>query len=281
MEQTKKPTLTKADVENMKRDMYGRNKNTPTTTPQASDNSADAGGHVDLEALKQQLASQTAASEAADTTVPTPQKPAGAQPSATERLYAGKYKDIQELEDGYKNLESKLGQKSDAERIGEEMLKYSGRTPEQLKADIESAILEQQTPPTSTREPEQQSVQPQDPKLAAIESELRAIKANNLLRQLQEEKASLFAKYPEAKKYDGTLDDLWKNVDIKNSIEEIYEKRFKSADVAKAEIQVEQNKNTFQVESAVGKAEAVVGEIQPGDLTLDQLRQVLPRAEKN
>ena len=50
-----------------------------------------------------------------------------------ERLYAGKYKSAEELEIAYKNVESKVGQKSYAETIGQKVVEVTGYTIKDLE----------------------------------------------------------------------------------------------------------------------------------------------------
>ena len=84
--------------------MEKENKNNPSETPQAANN-VDAGGQANVEALKAQIASQTAPSEATETPAPEQTKPEGPKGEATPKKYAGKFENETALEEGYVNLD--------------------------------------------------------------------------------------------------------------------------------------------------------------------------------
>lgn len=254
-------------------------KNNPAETPQAS-GSADAGGQVDLETLKAQIASQTTAPEATETPVPEQTTPTETATQAESKKYAGKFTDPNALEEGYINLEKKLGQKSDLERIGEKLYKYSGRELQQLEAELDIAL---QTPGSPTVSPQVDTPQaPTDQKVALLERELLALKTKELLREMNEQKQSLFQEFPNAKNVEKTLEDVWKNIDTKKSLREIYVERFGSLEEAKQAEQETKGKENFRVESSVGKeGGALLEDVSPEKLTLEQLRQVLPKANNN
>jgi hypothetical protein len=58
------------------------------------------------------------------------------QPGASEgtKVYAGKYKSVEDLEHAYSNAESKLGQKSYAETLGSKVLELTGSSVEDLQS---------------------------------------------------------------------------------------------------------------------------------------------------
>jgi hypothetical protein len=251
------------------------NKNNPSETPQA-DGDVNAGGQVDLEALKAQIASQNTAEVAASQTVPEQTTPTETAPQAEAKKYAGKFTDPNALEEGYVNLEKKLGQKSDLERIGEKLFKYSGRELNQLEAELDIAL---QTPGSPTASPQVASPQaPPDQELAVLKSEVQAMKVKELTREMSEQKEALLKEHPEAARYASTIEDLWKNVDVKKSFKEIYESRFKSSEDANQAQQDDKDKANFRVESSVGKQAGGFEAVNPENLTLEQLKQVLPRA---
>lgn len=53
---------------------------------------------------------------------------------SAEKVYAGKFKSVDELEKSYKGLETKIGKKSYSEQIGEQVLSATGYTVEQLES---------------------------------------------------------------------------------------------------------------------------------------------------
>jgi hypothetical protein len=57
-----------------------------------------------------------------------------AEPTAEERMYAGKYKSIEELEKGFKALESKLGQPNEYEKKYNELLKQQQEQADRMRA---------------------------------------------------------------------------------------------------------------------------------------------------
>lgn len=69
----------------------------------------------------------------AETRVESPQV-SDAQPTEAEKVYAGKYKSVDELEKAHKGLESKIGKKTYSEQIGEQVLSATGYTVDQLQA---------------------------------------------------------------------------------------------------------------------------------------------------
>jgi len=272
------PEMTKEGNESFLRSQHGQEKNNQGGTPQADGSNVDAGGQVDLAALKAQIAGQTSSADATAKNEPTQNDQSNIITAATEKMLAGKFKDVSALEESYVNLEKKLGQKSDLEKVGEKLLQYSGRDVDQLKADLELAI--EQTAPTRLTSEQETTVQnTSDPRVEKLEKQLQAIQVQNLLGQLDREKAELFSKFPESKKYEGTLTDLWKNVDTKESLESIYEKRFKPTEQAIATTVIEKSKDSFQAESSVGKITGGIEAIDTNKLTLSQLAQILPRRE--
>lgn len=56
-----------------------------------------------------------------------------AEPTAEERMYAGKYKSIEELEKGFKALESKLGQPNEYEKKYNDLLKQQQENAERIR----------------------------------------------------------------------------------------------------------------------------------------------------
>lgn len=251
-------------------------KNNPSETPQADANdNVDAGGQADLEALKAQIAGQNPPSEATEKSEPKQPKPEEPKGEATPKKYAGKFESEAALEEGYVNLEKKLGQKSDYERIGEKLHKFSGQELAQLEADLDVASAQA----NQTAQSQGDTPKAPDPKIEKLEKEITAMKAEGLMRKLNEEKAALFEEHPEAKKYEGTLDDLWKNVDTKKSLSEIYKERFAPAEEAIASKNQDESKEGFSVESSVGKEAGNVGDVDISKLTTEQLRDILPKAD--
>lgn len=257
--------------------MEKENKNNPSETPQADATNVDAGGQANLEALKAQIANQDTTSAATETTVPEQTQPEETKAEATAKKYAGKFESDTALEEGYVHLEKKIGQKSDYERIGEKLHKYSGQELAQLEAELDLASKTA----TPTAQFQDSTPQSHDPELEQLKKDMAAVKAEGLMRKLSEEKAALFAEIPESKKYEGTLDDLWKNVDTKKSLKEIYESRFASAEEAIKSNSEDKSKEGFSVESSVGKEAGSVNELDPSKLTVEQLRDVLPKADNS
>jgi hypothetical protein len=252
-------------------------KNNPSETPQADATNVDAGGQDDLAALKAQIAGQTTTSEAEETTVPNRLPPEETKAEATAKKYAGKFEDEAALEEGYVNLEKKLGQKSDYERIGEKLHKYSGQELAQLEAELDKAS----EAVSQSAQSQGNTPQAPDPELEKLKQEVTAMKGESLMRKLQEEKAALFAEHPEAKKYETTLDDLWKNVDTKKSLDQIYKDRFAAAEEALKSASDDKSKEGFSVESSVGKETGALDDIDVNKLTVDQLRDILPKADND
>jgi len=252
--------------------MEETNKNNPSETPQ-TDNNVDAGGQANLEALKAQIANQDSTPEATGTTVPKQTQPEEPKGEATPKKYAGKFESETALEEGYVNLEKKLGQKSDYERLGEKLHKYSGQDLAQLEAELDLASK------TATPAVQSQGDTPKtpDPEMEKLKKEMAAVKSESLMRKLSEEKATLFSELPEAKKYEGTLDDLWKNVDTKKTLKEIYTERFAPAEEAIKSESQDKSKEGFSVESSVGKQSGSIDELDLSKLTLEQLKDVLPK----
>ena len=255
--------------------MEETNKNNPSDTPQA-DNNVDAGGQANLEALKAQIANQDTTSAATETTVPEQSQPEEPKAEATAKKYAGKFENETALEEGYVNLEKKLGQKSDYERLGEKLHKYSGQELAQLETELDEAS--KKVAPTA--QPQADTPKTPDPEMEKLKTEMKAVKSESLMRKLSEEKATLFAEIPEAEKYANTLEDLWKNVDTKKTLKEIYTERFASAEEAVKSISEDKSKEGFSVESTVGKQTGSLDEIDISKLTTEQLRDVLPKVDK-
>ena len=255
--------------------MEETNKNNPSETPQ-TDNNVDAGGQANIEALKAQIANPDATSAATETPAPTQAQPEEPKGEATPKKYAGKFENETALEEGYVNLEKKLGQKSDYERLGEKLHKYSGQELAQLETELDEAS--KKVAPTA--QPQADTPKTPDPEMEKLKTEMKAVKSESLMRKLSEEKATLFAEIPEAKKYEGTLDDLWKNVDTKKTLKEIYTERFASAEEAVKSISEDKSKEGFSVESTVGKQTGSLDEIDISKLTTEQLRDVLPKVDK-
>jgi len=253
--------------------MEKENKNNPSEVPQADATNVDAGGETNLEALKAQIASQTATPEATGEVAPKPTQPEEPKVEATTKKYAGKFESDVALEEGYVNLEKKLGQKSDYERLGEKLHKYSGQELAQLEAELDLASKNV----TPTEQSQDNTTHTPDPEVEKLKMELRAIKAESLMRKLSDEKAALFMENPEAKKYENTLEDLWKNVDTKKTLKEIYADRFASAEEALKSISEDKSKEGFTVESSVGKEIGSLDELDVSKLTAAQLKDVLPK----
>lgn len=252
--------------------MEKENKNNPSETPQ-TDGDVNAGGQANSEALKAQIASQIANPEATGQTVPKQAQPVEPKVAATTRKYAGKFESDAALEEGYVNLEKKLGQKSDYERLGEKLHKYSGQELAQLEAELD--LASKAAAPVET--PQENPLNSLDPEIERLKKEVNAMKAESLMRKLADEKAELFKEIPEAKKYEGTLDDLWKNVDTKKTLKEIYADRFAAAEEAIKSISQDKSKEGFTVESSVGKEAGLTDELDPSKLTAAQLRDILPK----
>jgi len=254
--------------------MEKENKNNPAETPQ-TDNNVDAGGQVNIEALKAQIADQNAAPEATEVTAPEPTPPTETKAEATAKKYAGKFESDEALEEGYVNLEKKLGQKSDYERIGEKLHKYSGQELAQLEAELD--IASKTAAPTAQTQVDTPTTP--DPELEKLKQDMAAVKSESLMRKLNDEKAALFQEIPEAAKYEGTLDDLWKNVDTKKSLKEIYQARFAAAEEAIKGETEDKSKEGFTVESTVGKEAGSVDDLDPSKLTTEQFRDILPKTK--
>lgn len=248
------------------------NKNNPSETPQ-TDGDVNAGGQANLEALKAQIASQNAIPEATGQTAPVQTRPEEPKVEATTKKYAGKFESDVALEEGYVNLERKLGQKSDYERLGEKLHKYSGQELAQLEAELDIASKSV----TPVEQSQVNTTQTPDPEVEKLKREVSAMKAESLMRKLSDEKAALFTEIPEAKKYENTLDDLWKNVDTKKTLKEIYADRFAAAEEAVKSISEDKSKEGFTVESSVGKEAGSLGEVDTSKLTASQLKDILPR----
>jgi hypothetical protein len=247
------------------------NKNNPTETPQA-DNNVDAGGQADIEALKAQIAGQNAPSDATETPAPEQSPPTDKKEAATSEKLAGKFEDATALEEGYVNLEKKIGQKTDYERIGEKLHKYSGQELAQLEAELDVASSKIQSPQTTSDTP-----QPPDPEVAKLKTDMAVLKAQNLEQKLASEREALFQEVPEAAKYADTLSDLWKNVDTKKSLKEIYNDRFKPTEEAVKSDAQDKSKEGFTVESTVGKETGSVEDLDTSKLTVEQWREILPK----
>jgi len=248
------------------------NKNNPSETPQ-TDGDVNAGGQANSEALKAQIASQNTIPAATGQTVPKQTQPEEPKVAATTKKYAGKFESDAALEEGYVHLEKKLGQKSEYERLGEKLHKYSGQDLAQLEAELDLAS-KSVTPVAQSQDNTPLST---DPKIEKLEREISQMKAESLMRKLSDEKAALFSEIPDAKKYEGTLDDLWKNVDTKKAYKEIYADRFASADEALKSISQDKSKEGFTVESSVGNEAAPLGEVDTSKLTASQLKDILPK----
>ena len=255
--------------------MEKENKNNPNETPQADATNVDAGGQANMEALKAQIANQNATPEATGTPVPEQTPPEEPKAEATAKKYAGKFEDADAMEKGYENLEKKIGQKSDYERLGEKLHKYSGQELVQLETELDNAS--KTVAPTA--QPQGDTPQTPDPQIAKLENEMKLVKSESLMRKLSEEKAALFAETPEAKKYEGTIDDLWKNVDTKKTVREIYTERFAQAEEAIKSESDDKSKEGFSVESSIGKQAGSVDDLDLSKLTVEQLRDVLPKVE--
>lgn len=85
-----------------------------------------------------QVDTQTSAPESVDGGSPEP-----AEGNASETLLAGKFKDPGELEKGYKELESKLGELGQKASVADLIQEKYGLTPEQLRAQVEQLELQQ------------------------------------------------------------------------------------------------------------------------------------------
>lgn len=74
----------------------------------------------------------------------------------TEKVYAGKFKSVDDLEKSYKEVETKIGKKTYSEQIGEQVLAATGYTVDQLQnagytpAQIASALMSQDQAPQQT-----------------------------------------------------------------------------------------------------------------------------------
>lgn len=279
MEKDVGPTLTQEQVADQLRQSKGnQSKNNPGNTPQAdADNGANAGGQVDLKALKDKIANPDTPSNTVETRVPDPDNPTKTDQPVEDKLLAGKFKTQEDLEEGYNNLESKLGQKANAEKLGEMLVQYSGRDIEELTTDLQEAIKTNQAPTRQETNTEQPHVDTQ--KLSEVEKKVKALEASQLQAQFDRESKALVEKYPDAEGIVKTLEDIWKFVDTKKSLEQIYEERFKPVDQANQSQKIDEDKTLFQAESSLGKDEPKIGDINPNDLTVEQLRQVLPKKQ--
>lgn len=282
MLETKGPTMTVDENNDRLREMYGQ-KNNQKNSPQADANDVGAGGQDDLEALKAQVAAMTSPSETTEKSEPVRETKeevlkgttAETQEVVTPKLYAGKFKTPEELEQGYIHAESKIGSKTAQERLGEKLLKYSGQDISQLEAQLDAALVTGQAIAPSVSDNQQN---PQaDPRVDLAIRETQAIKQELLNQRLARETQELISKYPSAQKYVSTSQDLWRNVDTNLSMTQIYEARFKAADDAINERKIEDTKNSFSPETSAGKPAAKFSETDFDTVDVDVLAKVLPR----
>lgn len=120
----------------------------------------------------------------------------GAQ--SEDQELAGKFDSVDELENSYQELESKVGQKQATEKLGEKILEETGKSPDELQADNLSTgeILQQVVDGQSN---EGASEEGDNSDNSDLEQEVQRLK-------FEREKDKFFQQNPEAKQFDDKID---------------------------------------------------------------------------
>lgn len=131
---------------------------------------------------------------------------------AEEKVYAGKYKSIEDLEKAYKEVETKVGAKSYAEKIGDNVvqatgysigdLENAGYSPEQI---VQAVVSYQET---GKQQSNQFDVQ-------AIRQNVESSKVDDVKFDIQLER--YLRKNPEAEEYEGWIRKMRKHPDFRSS----------------------------------------------------------------
>lgn len=178
-----------------------------------------------------ELNKDTLPSEASQETTPLAEtrvtSPEGSETSqVSEKVYAGKFKSAEELENSYKSLESKIGQKTYSEQIGEQVLASTGYTVEQLQS---AGYTPSQIAQAITTPPEQNQPVASTAAYSPTDSIRKTVEESRVDRLEFDLKINkYFDKNPEAKDFEDDIKEYHAMPAYRGmSPEEIYESKIK------------------------------------------------------